>query len=87
MYKIDSANILPMLQYLQVDTTIRVRINVNTADYKELLKHPYIDPNLAKAIVNYREQHGKYKKIEDIKKIQILKEEIYIKLSAYLKVE
>lgn len=84
LYKMDSAHILPILQFVQVDTTIRVRINVNTADYKQLLNHPYIDPNLAKAIVNYREQHGKYKKLEDLRKIQILKEEIYIKLSAYL---
>lgn len=87
LYKMDSAHILPILEFVQVDTTIRVRINVNTADYKQLLNHPYIDPNLAKAIVNYREQHGKYKKLEDLRKIQILKEEIYIKLSAYLKVE
>jgi DNA uptake protein ComE-like DNA-binding protein len=87
MYKMDSANILPILDFVEVDTTIRVRINVNTADYKQLLNHPYIDPNLAKAIVNYRQQHGKYKKLEDLKKIQILSEEIYIKLSAYLKVE
>jgi len=75
------------LAYIQVDTTIRVRINVNSADFKELLKHPYIDYNLAKAIVNYREQHGKYKRLEDLKKIQILNEQVYFKLSAYLKVQ
>lgn len=87
LYRMDSSHFLPILAYIQVDTTIRVRINVNSADFKELLKHPYIDYNLAKAIVNYREQHGKYKRLEDLKKIQILNEQVYFKLSAYLKVQ
>ncbi|MCF8459436.1 MAG: helix-hairpin-helix domain-containing protein [Flavobacteriales bacterium] len=87
LYKIDSAHILPILQSVHVDTTIRKRINVNTADYQELLKHPYIDPNLAKTIVNYRQQHGKYKKLLELKKIQILKEDTYTKLKPYLIVE
>ncbi|MEM9981933.1 MAG: helix-hairpin-helix domain-containing protein, partial [Bacteroidota bacterium] len=36
------------------------KIAINQADYKVLSKHPYINKQLAKVIVSYREQHGRY---------------------------
>lgn len=87
VYGMDSARFIPILQNIQVDTTIRTPLNMNTAEVKELLRHPYINFNLAKTIVNYREQHGKYKKLKDLKNIKILKEEDYVRVSPYLKAE
>ena len=86
VYGMDSARFVPILETVRVDTTIRVRINLNTADVKQLLKHPYIDLNLAKSIVNYREQHGSYKRLSELKNIHLVKEETYRKIAPYLKV-
>jgi competence protein ComEA len=63
------------------------KININSSSVKELKKHPYIKFALANSIVNYREQHGKYNSVPDIKKSDLINEELYLKLAPYLFVE
>ena len=60
------------------------KININQADAAALKAHPYINWNLANAIVQYRNQHGKYKSVEELKGIAIMSDEIYRKISPYL---
>ena len=86
VYGMDSSRLMPILNQLEIDTTIRTRINVNTADVKELLRHPYIDLNRAKAIVRYREQHGSYKQLSELENIHLVRGESYRKIAPYLKV-
>lgn len=86
VYGMDSARLLPILQNIQLDTTVRQRININTAEVKELAHHPYIDWNQAKAIVNYRKQHGNYTNLDQLKKIHLINEEVLDKLKPYLTV-
>lgn len=60
------------------------QINLNTASIEELRKHPYMTSNLARAIVAYREQHGRFESVEELKQIKIVKAEQYEKLKPYL---
>lgn len=60
------------------------QININTADANELKGHPYIKWNAANAIVNYRTQHGAYKSLEDLRKIEIITDELFNKIAPYL---
>ena len=60
------------------------QININTATVDELKQHPYIRYALANAIVQYRTQHGKFSAISDIKRIMIVTDELYNKLTPYL---
>jgi competence protein ComEA len=60
------------------------RINLNTATIDELRTHPYMTSNLARAIVAYREQHGRFESVEELKQIKIIKPEQYEKLRPYL---
>ncbi|RNI25826.1 ComEA family DNA-binding protein [Rufibacter latericius] len=62
------------------------RINLNTASFEELRQHPYIGFNLAKAIVNYRTQHGLYPSVEELRKIKILDEAKFQKMQPYLSI-
>lgn len=87
VYGMDSARLLPILQNIQLDTNIRQRININTAEVKELAHHPYIDWNQAKAIVNYRKQHGNYTELNQLKKIHLINEQTFAKLKPYITVE
>jgi competence ComEA-like helix-hairpin-helix protein len=63
------------------------KINLNTATVEELKIHPYIRYKLAAAIVQYRNQHGRYQAVDEIKKIMLVDEEVYHKLSPYLVAE
>ncbi|MBX3239704.1 MAG: helix-hairpin-helix domain-containing protein [Chitinophagaceae bacterium] len=60
------------------------RINLNTADLKELSAHPYIKYQVAAAVIAYRKQHGSFNKTEDLKQIHLLPEDIYDKIAPYL---
>ncbi len=62
-------------------------INVNADSIKFLSRHPYINWNQAKAIFKYRKQHGDYQHITDIRRIKIISDSLYQKISPYLSVE
>jgi competence protein ComEA len=69
---------------LQCDNPDVKKLNINMADANELKTHPYIKWNIANAIVNYRKQHGTYKSIDELHKIEIIDDEIYTKIAPYL---
>jgi len=46
--------------------------------------HPYIKWNLANAIVEYRNQHGNFSSLEDLKKISLITTEVFDKIKFYL---
>ena len=72
--------------YLQGAGSVK-QININKASADEMKTHPYIKYKLADAIVKYRQQHGGYKTIDDIKNIKIVTGEAYTKLAPYLKTD
>ena len=72
-----------MLDQSDFEATVG-QITVNTDSIKLLTKHPYINYNLARAIINYREVHGTYESLEDLMKIKVMDDSLYQKLSPYL---
>ncbi len=63
------------------------KININNATLDELKTHPYIRYNIANAIVQYKKMHGEFAAVSDLKKIMIITDDAYIKLSPYLTVK
>ena len=55
-------------------------ININTASQKELMTLPGIGESKANDIINYREKNGLFKSIEDIKKVNGIKDATYNKI-------
>ena len=72
---------------LSCDSSQIEKLDVNTADEAALKNHPYIKWNLARAIVNYRQQHGVYNSLDKLMQIDIISPGIFQKISPYLKVE
>lgn len=62
------------------------KINLNTANVKELDALPGIGPAMAERILKYREQNGKFRSIEDIKKVKGIGEGRYEKLKDKIKI-
>jgi DNA uptake protein ComE-like DNA-binding protein len=62
------------------------QIPLNTDSIKVLARHPYIDYNLARALVNYRKVHGDYQEAAEIQNIKLMSDSLYQKLSPYLSI-
>jgi len=62
------------------------KINLNSTDVSGF-KHPYISHNLANIIINFHKQHGPFTTIEDLRKVPLVTEELYLKIAHYLKIE
>jgi len=73
--------------YLKLDNAIHRKININKASLEELKAHPYIRYNLASPIIAYRDQHGSFVRVEDIRKVFVVTDEIYDKIAPYLATE
>ncbi len=72
---------------LWVNNSTIKQFNINTATVDEMKLHPYIRYNLANAIVQYRIQHNTFLDVTDLKKIMIVTDEIFNKVSPYLTVQ
>jgi competence protein ComEA len=62
------------------------QLNINTASAADLDKLPGIGSTKAQAIVDYRNQNGAFKSIEDIEKVKGIKGGTFSKIKPYIKV-
>lgn len=63
------------------------KININTASIAELDTLPGIGKVTAESIIKYRQQYGKFKKIDDIMKVPGIKESKFEKIKDFITVE
>ncbi len=82
---IDTANFHKLKSHLTIDTLSIKTININTCTVYDLSKHPYITYNVATAIINYRNTHGKYKQLSDLKKCMAVTDVFLLKMKPYFR--
>ena len=61
-------------------------ININTASLEELQSIDGIGESKAKSIISYREEHGLFNKVEDIKNVSGIGESLFEKIKIYITV-
>jgi len=73
--------------YLLLNSALLRKIPVNSAGVDTLNAHPYIQFAEARAIVQYRKQHGAFERLDDLLKISILNAEWLEKVGPYLEID
>lgn len=73
-------------QLLLTDTSLN-RLLINRLSEAELAKHPYISYKDAQHLVRFREQHGPFRSIEDLKGMHALNAEFLRKIAPYFDFE
>lgn len=63
------------------------KIKINTAPEEQLKAHPYIGEKTAKNIILYRDAIKRFEKMEQLKQVPLMNEEIYRKIVPYLSTE
>ncbi len=61
-----------------------IKLNVNTATFKEVLHLPYIDYELTKKIFQYRDEVAELQSIEELKNIEGFPLDLFDKIAVYL---
>lgn len=88
VYRLDSATITRLLDHAFIEESFRpAGININLATEAELVRHPYISGSMAKAIVAYRFQHGKFDSLDELRKLVVVTATEREKIKPYLIVE
>lgn len=83
-YGLPDSTFQKIRQYLKIENSSVKKININSATVDELKSHPYIKYNLANPIIAYRNEHGAFSNIDDLKKIIVITDEVYKRISPYL---
>ncbi|MFM2156909.1 MAG: hypothetical protein RL516_1658 [Bacteroidota bacterium] len=68
---------------ITTDGKINHPLNINC----DSLFHPYLPKSFAKMIVSYRQQHGNYQRIEDLRILPLYDDKIIRKIAPYLTVK
>ena len=74
-------------EYVDVDLSLIIKINVNFTEVYELSKHPYLSKDQAEKIINFRNSNGSYKYLEQLLENNILSAETFLKIRPYLKIK
>ncbi|MBQ4068237.1 MAG: helix-hairpin-helix domain-containing protein [Lachnospiraceae bacterium] len=72
-----------ILENVQTDNKL---VNINTASIDELMDLPGIGKTRAEAIINYRDNNGLFESIEDIMKINGIKQSVFDKIKESISV-
>lgn len=86
VFGMDSTRFDQIYEYVYLDSIQLQQININTADFVTLVKHPYLEKHHVNSILQMREIHGTYQSVEDIKKSHLIDAELFQKIQPYLTV-
>jgi len=84
VYGMDSSRYKGIERYLSVNPKKITRLNLNTATFKELMRHPYMPYEVAKEIAIYRKKHKGIKELEEMQGFKSLDSVTFVKLKPYL---
>jgi len=83
IYKFPDTVFAMLKEKLVVNPAIVKKIRLNHASLEELKSHPYIGEKTANNIIMYREGLKNFNKIEQLRQVPLMNEEIYRKIAPY----
>jgi competence protein ComEA len=84
VYGIDTIKYAEIKNQVSIDAARITKIKINEVDFEGLRKFPYLSNKQTNAVIQYRQQHGNYRTVADMKNIAILDENILRKIEPYL---
>lgn len=87
LYKMDSIRLEKMLPQLYLDSVEIEKIAINSAGFKEILRHPYMDYETTRYILNKRNKLGKYAALYQLKDTIHLPDSLYFKILPYIQLD
>lgn len=86
IYPIDSVRLKKLKPQLLCNGKVK-RLNINTATFDELIKHPYLEYRVVKNILHFRENIRPFNKVSELRNIELVDAPLFRKIAPYLMVE
>ena len=67
-----------------VDDSTNGKVNINTASKQQLMTIPGVGEAKAQAIMSYREANGSFSSIDEVKKVEGIKDGVFAKMKEYI---
>lgn len=87
VYGMDSATFAKVKANCVINPSAVQKIDLNKVDYKELLKHPYIDKFNTDAIFKYKKIKGKIHSVDELVLNQVISNELFDSLIYYVDIQ
>ena len=87
VFGIDSLLLETLKPKLTLTPAMIRKIDINHCTVADLKKHPYFKYNIAVNIILYRDQHGPYSRVQDVKNAKLVTDEIFRKIAPYIALE
>lgn len=84
VYGMDAQRLSQLAPHVWVDPAGAKGLRINEADLETVGRHPLIGFKLGGILLRYRDHHGPYQSLDDIRNLGIFDEEQLLKLSPYL---
>jgi DNA uptake protein ComE-like DNA-binding protein len=86
IYRLTPGKLDTIAPFLVIDTSMVRRIDINKIQLEELLNHPYLSRSQAKGLLAYRQKHGAFVSISQIRKCLLIDEKTFEKVRDYMEV-
>ena len=84
VFGIDTSRYAGIADQIRVDSTRIVKLDLNYSGFKDLLQHPYMEYYLVKSVFEYKDRHGQFDSIAELKKVDLVYNHLYQRISPYL---
>ena len=84
VYNLPSETYYNIEKNIETDTTAINKMRLNFAEFGELLRHPYLEKEDVKAIVNFRERNGTYNSVSQLNTEGVIDVKTYRRIRPYL---
>ena len=83
VYNFPNETFIDIEKYVSVDSTLIKKIRINFAEFKDLLRHPYLNKKQVAAILDYKEKNGAFGSISALQLIDEIDSVRYSKIEPY----
>jgi DNA uptake protein ComE-like DNA-binding protein len=84
VYGLSEETLLLIAPYIYIDTAAIEMLMINSADFRTLLRHPYLEYESVKAIVKYRDVTGGISSIREIRQHMLVPDSVLERIGGYL---
>ena len=84
VFGMDTIRFNQIRPYITLNQSVFTKIDINTADFAALAKHPYINRNIANSIIRIREMHGHFNNTEELKKSHLINDSVFERIAPYI---